>query len=294
MSTRGWVLFIAMSLVWGVPYLFIRVALEEGASPALVAWGRVVIAAAVLLPVAWRLGALRGLRDRWRAVLAFSVIEIVVPFPLIAAGQVHVSSSLAAILIATVPLMVALLALRFDADERAAGLRLAGLLVGLAGVAVLLGVDVAGRLEEVVGAAFILVASAGYAVGAMMVKHRFGGLDPVGPVAGSLGVAAVLLAPLALLAPPEAMPAAAAFGSIVVLGVLCSAVALVAYFALIAEVGPGRATVITYVNPLVAVVLGVVLLGERVGVASLAGLGLIVGGSWLATRRAAAGAPAPA
>jgi drug/metabolite transporter (DMT)-like permease len=274
-----------MSLIWGIPYLFIKLAVDGGMPPALVAWGRVAIAAVVLLPIAWRLGALRGMRAHWRAAAAFGLVEIVVPFPLIAAGEQRISSSLAAILIATVPLVVALLAFRLDADERVSGSRLVGLVVGLVGVAVLLGIDVAGRTDELLGALMILVAAVGYAIGPFIVKRHFSAVHSLGPVTVALWVSAIALAPLAILSYRDAAPSAGAIGSVVVLGLVCSAAAFVVFFALIAEAGPGRATVITYVNPVIALLLGVLLIDETVGAATVAGLGLILGGSWLATRR---------
>jgi drug/metabolite transporter (DMT)-like permease len=286
MSSRGWGLFAAMSVIWGIPYLFIKIAVDGGMPPALVAWGRVALAAVVLLPVAWRIGALRGARAWWPAAVAFAVVEIVVPFPLIASGEQHVSSSLAAILIASVPLMVAILAFRFDPDERAGGSRLIGLVVGLVGVAVLLGIDVAGRPDELLGALMILVAALGYAIGPFVVKRWLSGVHSLGPVTVAVVVSTLALAPLAVVSMPASAPSSGAIGSVVILGLVCSAAAFVVFFALIAEVGPGRSTVITYVNPVVALVLGVLLINESVGPGTVAGLALILGGSWLSTRRA--------
>src|ERR671923_2747695 len=134
MSARAWAAFAAVSALWGMPYLFIKVAVDDGVSPALLAWVRVVLGAAVLLALARRAGVLAALRGRGRWIAVFGVVEIAVPFPLIAAGEQHVSSSLAAIIIAAAPLFVALLALRYDAEERVTGTRLAGLVLGLAGV----------------------------------------------------------------------------------------------------------------------------------------------------------------
>ena len=205
------------------------------------------------------------------------------PFLLIALGERHVSSSLAAILIASMPLMVALLSVWFSPDDRPTGLRLAGLLVGFAGVVALLGVDVAGRPGELLGALLILVATLGYATAPMIVNRRLADLDPLGPIAASLALAVVLLAPAVAVSPPDGWPSPAALGSLAVLGVVCTALGLVLFFRLIVEAGPSRAAVITYVNPLVAVVLGVLVLDERLGVMSLAGLLAILGGSWLAT-----------
>ncbi|HWM86445.1 MAG TPA: EamA family transporter, partial [Kofleriaceae bacterium] len=143
MTARAWVAFAVVSTLWGLPYLLIKVALDGGVPPAFLAWSRIVLGAAVLLLLAWRAGVLGALRGRLRWLLAFAVAEIAVPFPLIAIGEQHVDSSLAAILIAAAPLFVALLALRYDAAERAGGRRLAGLIIGVVGVAALVGVDVA-------------------------------------------------------------------------------------------------------------------------------------------------------
>jgi drug/metabolite transporter (DMT)-like permease len=279
-----------------MPYLLIKVAVDDGVPPAFIAWVRVVLGAAVLLGLAWRVGVLATLRGRLRWVAAFAVAEIAIPFPLIATGEQYVSSSLTAILIASAPLFVALLALRFDASERAAGWRLAGLLIGLAGVIALVGVDVAGRGDELLGAAAILVAAFFYAVGPMLLKRHLADLDPRVSMGASLAVAAVLLAPAAA-DPPRSIPPAPAIFALAALGVFCTALGLVCYGALIAEVGAGRSLLVTYVNPVVAVALGVSIRGERPGAGAGIGLLLILAGSWLSTRRPrsrdSSGAPQP-
>lgn len=283
MSARAWTSFAAVSVLWGIPYLFIKVAVEDGVPPAFLAWARVLLAALVLCALAWQRGLFGSLRGRWRWVVFYAVVEIAIPFPLIAAGEQHVSSSLAAILIAAVPLIVALLAIRFDPDERVRGARLIGLLVGFAGVIVLVGIDVAGRSDELLGATFILIAAVGYACGPMMLNRKMSDIQPVAMMGASLAVAAVVLTPFALADVPDATPSAEALASVVVLGLLCTAAAFVLFGGLLLEVGPGRAAVITYVAPVVAVGLGVAVLGERPGVGAAAGLLLILAGSWLST-----------
>jgi drug/metabolite transporter (DMT)-like permease len=283
MSVRAWTAFAAVSTLWGIPYLFIKIAVEEGVPPAFLAWTRVWLGAVVLLALAYRAGVLRSVRGRLRWLAVFAVTEIVIPFPLIAAGEQHVSSSLAAILIASVPLIVALLAVRFEPGERATGTRLVGLLVGFAGVVALVGIDVAGRSDELLGAGAILVAAVGYAVGPMVLRRHAADLDPRATMGVSLAVAGVVLTPFAAVDPPTAIPPFDALAALVILGVACTAAAFVFYAALIAEVGPGRATVITYVAPVVAVALGVTVLGERPGAGAVAGLLLILAGSWLST-----------
>ena len=283
MTARAWAGFATMSALWGIPYLFIKIAVDDGLSPAFVAWSRVVLATVVLLALAQRAGVLSQLRGRGRWLAAYALLEISIPFPLIAAGERHIDSSVAAIIIASVPLMIAVLAIRFDREERATGSRLVGLLVGFTGVVVLVGIDVAGRSDELLGAAFVLIASMGYAAGPMILRRHLSDLDQRGVMAVALALAALFLTPFAAAAPPTVAPAADATLAIVVLGLLCTAAAFVVFGRLIAEIGPGRALVITYVNPVVALALGMAVLGERPGAGAIAGLLLILAGSWLST-----------
>jgi drug/metabolite transporter (DMT)-like permease len=279
-SARGWALFAAVSVVWGMPYLFIKIGVEE-LTPGFVAWSRVALAALVLLPIAIKTGALRGLPLRW--LVAFAAVEIAVPFPLIGFGETRISSSLAAILIAALPLVVAFLALRFDHAERPTPVRLVGMLVGLAGVVALVGIDIGGRGAELLGAAAVLAATLGYACGPLIVKRHLAGADPLGPVTAAMAIASIMLLPFGIGDFPTETPATDTLVAIVVLGLVCSAAAFLLFFRLIAEVGPSRATVITYVNPIVALALGVAVLGESVTAGAIAGLLLILAGSWLAT-----------
>lgn len=282
MTPRAWWLFALSSVIWGVPYLFIRIALDAGVPPGFIAWARVALGAVLLMPFALRRGTLHGLWQRGWAIAAYAACEIAVPFTLISIGERYISSSLTAILIASMPLFVALLAARLSPADKPTGLRLLGLVIGLGGVVALLGIDVAGRRDELLGAALVLVATLGYAAAPIIVSRRLADLDPLGPVAASLTLSAVALLPAVLASPPHAI-AASALWAIAVLGVVCTAAGLVVFFQLIAEAGPSRASVITYVNPLVAVLLGVVVLDEHLGPMSITGLVLILGGSWLST-----------
>jgi drug/metabolite transporter (DMT)-like permease len=283
MTRRAWWAFGFMSVVWGASYLLIKVAINGGVPAADIAWLRVALAAVVLVAPGRRAGTMSSLRGRWRWIVAYAVAEISIPFPLIAAGEVHVASSLTAIIIAAVPLIVTVLSLRFDPSERPTPIRALGLGIGFAGVIALVGIDVAGSGAELLGAGAILVGAVGYAVGPMLVKLGMGGLDSRAVMGASLLVAAVLLAPFAAVDTPARMPSAGALVAVAALGVFCTAVAFVVYTVLIREAGTSRATVITYVNPLVALALGVTLLGERPGPGAVAGLLLILAGSWLST-----------
>lgn len=283
MTRRAWALFLLMSLLWGIPYLLIKVALQE-LSPVALVFLRTLLAALLLLPLAWRRGALAGLRPVLPAILALTLTEVTVPFLLIAGGETHITSSLTGLLISSEPLMIALLAIWLDASERVAGRRLAGLVVGIVGVALLLGVQAAGDSLRLLGAAMVLVATLCYAFGVLMVKLWFGGRSQLGVAALTVTANTVLMAPLALAGLPHRAPSPAVLGAVLVLGFACTALAFVAYFSLIREAGAGRATVVTYVNPAIAVALGVLILGEPFGAVTGAGFLLIVAGSYLATR----------
>jgi drug/metabolite transporter (DMT)-like permease len=283
MTRRAWPAFAAMSVLWGVSYLLIKIAVDGGLPAADVAWLRVTVAAVLLTALAWRAGRLAALRGRWRWLIAYAIAEISIPFPLIAAGEVHVASSLAAIIIASVPLIGAVLALRFDHSERPTAIRAVGLAVGFSGVIALVGIDFAGKAQELLGAGAILLAAVGYAIGPMLVKHRLAGLDPRALMGASLSLAALILTPFAAVDTPSRTPTVGAFAAVAALGLFCTAAAFVIFTVLIREAGTSRATVITYVNPMIAVALGVALLGERPGGGAVAGLLLILAGSWLAT-----------
>ena len=283
MTRRAWWAFAVMSVTWGASYLLIKIGIDGGMPAPDVAWLRVALAAVILVVLAWRAGTMGTLAGRWRWVIGYAVAEISIPFPLIAAGEVHIASSLAAIIIASVPLIITLLSLRFDPSERPTPVRALGLAIGFAGVIALVGIDVAGSSAELVGALAVLVGAVGYAIGPMLVKLGMDGMDPRAAMGASLVIATVILAPFAAIDLPRRTPTVGALAAVATLGVFCTAMAFVVYTVLVREAGTGRATIITYVNPLVAVVLGVTLLGERPGPGALVGLVMILAGSWLST-----------
>jgi drug/metabolite transporter (DMT)-like permease len=282
MSARSWVQFGAVSLLWGVVYLLIKVAGED-LSAATLTFARAVLAAAVLLPLAARRGVLRPLRKRLGAITVLAVLDVAAPFVLVAVGERHVSSSLAGMLIATVPILVALLAIRFDASERVGGTRVVGLLVGIVGVGLVLGVQVAGDTDAIVGAGMVLLASLLYAIASLYYKREFAGEDALGVTTWVFVVSAALLAVPAVVTAPSEVPGAGTLAATAALGIACTAVVFVLWYSLIAEIGAGRATVVTYVNPAIAVILGALLLDEPLSGGGIAGLLLIVAGSWLST-----------
>lgn len=291
MSRRGWLLFVAMGVIWGVPYLLIKVAVEE-ISPSVLVLGRTLLAGLLLLPVALARGHLRGLRSAWLPILAFALIEIAAPWLLLGVAEQRLSSSLTGLLLASVPLVAALLAWlgagRWSAaDDRPDVRRVIGLLVGVAGVSALVGFEVgSGDVWSVVAVAGVSVC---YAVGPVILTRWLSNLPGLGVITVSLLVTALIYLPIGLAQMPSEMPSGKVVWSVVGLAVICTAVAFVVFFELIAEVGPSRATVITYLNPAVALLLGVAILDESFTVATVVGFALILTGSVLATRSRGAG-----
>src|SRR6266516_854002 len=283
MTRKGWLLFISMSVIWGIPYLFIKIAVQE-LDPSVLVFARVGIAAAILLPVAAHRKVLRPLRERWLVVAALACVQVVGPFLLISFGEQHITSSLTSLLIAADPLLVALLALRFDPGERVTGLRLIGLMIGIVGVVVLLGLDVGGDEQRLLGAVLVLLAAACYAASALLIKRpTIAALPILGVVTVMCISATVVLLPLAVTRLPNKVPDMQVLVRLLVLGSICTALAYLLFFSLVAEVGASRGTVITYVNPAVAVLLGVILLGEPLDAVIIVGFLLIIAGSWLST-----------
>lgn len=282
MSWRVRWAFVALSIIWGLPYFFIKVALRD-VDPLLICWSRVSLAALILLPVAARRGGLPQLRAHVGAVCAFAVIEFVIPFWLIPVGERWISSSVTGILLAAVPLATALLARFVGVHDRLSVRRALGLAIGFIGVIVLVGLVSISGAYSWAGVACMLISTVGYALGALTVQRYFSGIDPVAPLAVSLAVAGLILTIPAALTLPSHLPSVWTFGALAVLGILCTAIAMLLWFYLIREASAMRATVVTYVNPAVASLVGVTVLGESLGVTDLLGLALILAGSWLAT-----------
>ncbi len=305
MSRRGWILFAAMSVIWGMPYLLIKIAVGGVPVPVLVL-ARVAIGAALLLPIAIRRGQFAALAPVWHWVAAFAFVEIIIPWFVLSEAERHIASSLTGLLIASTPIMVALLSLLIGAGERLSWVRWAGLLVGLIGVALLAGPDLigssaTGTVARSVGE--VLFVAFCYASGPLIANRKLAELPSVAMTAASLSLAAVVYAPLAALDWPSTVPSAKVLLSLAGLALICTALAFLVFFALIGEVGPARASVITYINPAIAVTLGVAVLGEQVTPLMLAAFATILAGSVLATRKSgrsaaavpvASPAPAPA
>jgi drug/metabolite transporter (DMT)-like permease len=282
MTQRGLVLFALMSVIWGIPYLFIRITVAE-VSPSFLVLARTTLAAAILLPLAIGRVDIRAILARWPWLVAFAAVEIAIPWIALGSAEQHLTSSLTGLLIAGVPLVGTLLALATGAAERMTKAGWLGLFVGLIGVAGIVGADI-GSSDPI---AFIEVAIVvvGYAVGPAILSRRLGGLPAVGVMALSLALCAIVYIPIAAIQWPASIPSPNVLGSIVVLAVVCTAAAFLLFASLIDEIGPVRATVITYINPAVAATLGVLVLNETLTPSMVVGFVLVIIGSALATRR---------
>ncbi len=281
MSRKGLVLFVAMCIIWGIPYLLIRVAVRQ-LDPTTLVFARCGLAALVLVPVAALRGELLPVLRRWPWVVAFGAVEMGVPWLLMSRAEQHLTSSMTALLVAAVPICGVVLYRGTHHEERLTAARLAGLLLGTAGVAVLVGVNVANA--AVLPVVEMLVVVVGYTLGPLIIASKLGDLGGVGVSAVATAVVGLAYAPLGLTALPTHLRAETLW-SVATLGLVCTAVAFVTFFALIVEIGPARSTVVTYVNPAVAVVLGVSLLGEPITVGMVVGFPMILVGSVLATRK---------
>jgi len=281
MSRRSWLLFAAMCVIWGVPYLMIRVAVRE-VSPGALVFARTTLGALLLLPIAIKRDALRPVLRKWRPLLAYTAVEVAVPWLLLSDAETKLSSSLTGLLVAAVPLVGVAIARLQGTDDPVDAVRGFGLLLGIGGVVALLGLDLGevhvGPLVEV---AVVVVC---YAVGPAIISRHLSDVPVMGVVVLSLAITAVGYLPVAVLDPPEHLPANVVW-SVIGLATICTALAFILFFALIAAIGPARATVITYVNPAVAVLLGVLLLDEHFTVGMAVGFPLILLGSVLAARK---------
>jgi drug/metabolite transporter (DMT)-like permease len=280
-TRRGLILFGLMSVIWGLPYFFIRIAVDE-ISPATLVFARTTLGAAILLPIALLQVDLRAVLRRWRWVIAFAAVEIAGPWVLLGSAEQHISSSLAGLLVAGVPLVGSAIALATGGADRLGRTALLGMLVGLVGVVAIVGGDFeASDLTALLAVGFVVI---GYAVGPAILSRRLDGLPSVGIMALSLALCAVVYAPIAAAQWPSVVPSANAVASVAILAVVCTAAAFLLFAALIGEIGPVRATVITYVNPAVAAVLGVLVLHETFTAGMAIGFVLVILGSTLATR----------
>jgi drug/metabolite transporter (DMT)-like permease len=283
-TKRGWLLFSAMAFIWGIPYFLIRVAVKQ-LDPAVVVFGRTSLAAAVLLVLAHRSGAIRPALLRWRPVLLFSIIEMAIPWILLATAEEHLTSGLTALIIAAVPIVGTIAAFLLGDRNALRLVRIVGIGLGLSGVALLVGRDLTSdQAPPWWSVAMVLVVVVCYATAPFLADRRLSDVPSLGVIAVSLSIVTVIYAPIAATSLPSEPPSVNAVLAVLGLAFICTGLAFVVFFALIDEVGPARAGLITFANPVVAVALGAIFLDEVITAATVIGFGLVMAGCWLATR----------
>jgi drug/metabolite transporter (DMT)-like permease len=272
-----------MCVIWGIPYLLIKVTLR-GLGPIDLVFVRFLLGALLLVPIALTRVQVRPILRRWGWIVAYTIIEMGVPWVLLSDAELRISSSLTGLLVSTVPLIGVVIGVVTRSGERHGWRRILGLGIGLVGVGVLVGFDVSSSTFGAIGE--VIIVAICYATGPYIIQRKLSDLPALGVIAGSLLLAAIAYAPAAVVQLPHAWPSGQVIAAVLALGVVCTAIAFLIFFALIAEVGPVRATVITYVNPAVAVTLGVLLLHEPLTGGIAVGFALILAGSVLAARAA--------
>ncbi|MDQ3669587.1 MAG: DMT family transporter [Actinomycetota bacterium] len=284
---RGYVpLLLVVAAIWGASFMLIKVAVDEIEPIPMMALrlalAAIVLFALLLVQRGWRT-ARRDLRGGGLGVVLLGFANAALPFTLIAWGEQHIDSSIAAIANSPVPLFVALLAVKFRPSERVRGLRLVGIGLGFAGVAVLAGFNPEGGWWAVAGTLAVAGAALCYASSNLYTQVRLGGIDPLVIATGSSIAGALVLLPLSLFQIPDEVPSAEALGSVVVLGIVGTAIAYLFFYRMLAAYGASRAALVTYLIPPIALVYGIVLLDERLTAGALAGLVLTLVGVALAS-----------
>jgi drug/metabolite transporter (DMT)-like permease len=283
-TKRGWVLFAAMGFIWGIPYFFIRVAVKE-LEPPVIVFCRTSLAAAILLVLARRAGAIRPALRRWRAVLVFAIAEMAIPWILLATAEQNLPSGLTALIIAAVPIVGTIAAFLLGDRHALRFVRILGIFSGLCGVALLVGRDLASdNPPPWWSVAEVLIVVVCYATAPFWADRRLADVPSLGVIAVSLSIVTVIYAPIAATSLPSTMPSFHVVLAVLGLALICTALAFIVFFRLIAEAGPARAGLITFVNPVVAVALGALFLDEEITAATVVGFLLVMTGCWLATR----------
>ena len=282
MNRRSWILMSLLAALWGASYLFIKVSLEDGLDPVFIVFARIALGALVLVPLALRARAMAQMRGFMGPILFMAIVQVALPFLLITLGEQHITSALTGILVSAAPIFTALIAARFDDDERPHGVATAGVVMGIVGVVLLFGVDLSGDAQALAGGLMVLLATVGYAVGSLYLKHHMRGVDPVGIAASTMVAGTIVLLPFGLLTVPAQTPELQTIGAMLALGAGGTGIAFAIYFTLIAEIGPGRASLVAYIAPGFAVLYGVTLLSEPLTLGAILGLILILAGSWVA------------
>jgi len=287
MSRKSTLIFALVGVLWGIPYLFIKVAVDEdtGYAPAIVVFGRVLIGAAILIPLAIRdrsiFDAFRGIKY----VAFYAILEMVIPWILIGTAEQKISSGLAGLLIASVPIWSNLITY-FQGDKDAVKAnRIFGIGIGFLGVVLIVGIETFTGSSDPLSILMVIVAAIAYAYAIIMIRKKLPDVSGIAINAVAMALTAIFYLPFTIALWPDHTVSPEATYSVIALGILSTGLAFAIFFSLIADIGPTRASLVTYWNTAVAVILGVLILGEELTVGIRIGLPLVVLGSWLVNRR---------
>lgn len=284
MSRRSWFLFIFVGFLWGIPYLLIKVAVEE-LSPTMIVLSRVLIGSAILIPIAMKRGSLMPAIKAWKYVIPYAIGEMIGPWFLITAAEEKMTSGLAGLLVATVPIWATLISSMHGDKTVWQSKRLIGILIGFIGIVLVVGIESFSGRQSIVAIFMILIAAIGYAWAVTMVTTKIPHIEPISINAVAMVFTVIVYLPFLLIQAPDKVPSAAALGSVLILGLFPTALAFILFFQLIKEIGTARGSLVTYLNTAFAVVLGVIILSEPFTLGIAIGLPLVLIGSYFASRK---------
>ena len=284
MSKRSLTLFLAVGLLWGIPYLFMKVAVVEF-QPSVIVFSRVLIGSAILVPIAIRRGALAGALKNFRYVMPYAIGEMIGPWILITTAEKKLSSGLAGLLVATVPIWSTVITSIYGDRSVWHRKRLMGLIIGFIGVFLVVGLESFSGEQNLLSIGMILLASVGYAWSTIMVNRKIPHVDGIAINGTAMAITAIFYLPFAVIQMPDHLPSLKAGASVLALGLFSTAFAFIAFFIVMNDIGPARASLVTYLNTAFAVLLGVVLLGEPLTLGIGIGLPLVLIGSYFASRK---------
>ena len=284
MSRRNWFLFIFIGFLWGIPYLLIKVAVDE-LSPAVIVFSRVVIGSAILIPMAMRRGSLMPAIKAWRYVIPYAIGEMIGPWFLITAAEEKMTSGLAGLLVATVPIWATLIASLHGDKTVWQSKRLIGILIGFIGIVLVVGIESFSGRQSIVAIFMILIAAIGYAWAVTMVTSKIPHIEPISINAVAMVFTVIVYLPFLFLYMPDKVPSTEALGSVIILGLFPTALAFILFFQLIKDIGTARGSLVTYLNTAFAVMLGVIILNEPFTLGIAIGLPLVLIGSYFASRK---------
>jgi drug/metabolite transporter (DMT)-like permease len=284
MSRRNWFLFIFVGFLWGIPYLLIKVAVEE-LSPTIIVLSRVVIGSAILIPMAMRRGSLMPAIKAWRYVIPYAIGEMIGPWFLITAAEEKMTSGLAGLLVATVPIWATLIASLHGDKTVWQSKRLIGILIGFIGIVLVVGIESFSGRQSIVAIFMILIAAIGYAWAVTMVTSKIPHIEPISINAVAMVFTVIVYLPFLFLYMPDKVPSTEALGSVIILGLFPTALAFILFFQLIKDIGTARGSLVTYLNTAFAVLLGVIILNEPFTLGIAIGLPLVLIGSYFASRK---------